>query len=59
MHQWDNFPQDHPNYLFGKYRNKNLELKNNGASLKSNINSDKPQYGLAWPNINLQPLTVK
>lgn len=53
MDLWNEIPNKMPDFLFGKYRCKQLELNDNGRNIKSNIHDEKPQYALAWPNINL------
>ena len=36
-----------------------MELDHNGTSVKSNIQREKHQYALGWPNLNSEPLMIK
>ena len=48
-----------PDFLFGKHRHQQIKLEEGGLSAISTVNAMKPQYALAWPNLNLEPMKTK
>lgn len=53
------FPSTEMGYRFSKYRHEMLTSKNEGSAVVSSISALKPQYALAWPNLNLEPQKSK
>ena len=53
------FPSPEVSYRFSKYKHEMLTSKNEGSIVVSSISALKPQYALAWPNLNLEPQKSK
>jgi hypothetical protein len=57
-HEWADCSKVRQEFLFGKYRHQQLEVKGNGAAVRSSIHGNKC-FALGWPNLNLEPLAVR
>lgn len=50
---FDEIPTALPSFLFGKHRHHSIKLDTGGLHAFSTVNAFKPQFALAWPNLNI------